>query len=130
MGFGIGFEGDIRVPFLCWFHSWRGIGRLAFGKRRITSILIPRHVQILCLSGRPHCRSLSSKLFETDSELAPIEAGACDATDLSLLPSQGIRRSLWVTHFSLLRSYVGWVRLRCRIRSMEWAGRVRLERSI
>jgi hypothetical protein len=51
----------------------------------LTSITIPRHVQILCSSCFSNCRSLSSISFASDSELARIEAGAFYWTFLSSL---------------------------------------------
>jgi hypothetical protein len=61
------------------------IGNRAFTGRSITSMLIPRHVQILCSYCFSHCKSLSSVSFETNSELTRIEFRAFATTYLSLV---------------------------------------------
>jgi Pyruvate/2-oxoacid:ferredoxin oxidoreductase delta subunit len=45
-----------------------------FESTRITSMLIPHHVQILCSSCFSYCNSLSSISFETESELIRIDS--------------------------------------------------------
>jgi hypothetical protein len=52
------------------------IGAWAFSDARITSMTIPRHVQILCSRCFLACNSLSSISFETNSELTRIESNA------------------------------------------------------
>jgi hypothetical protein len=47
------------------------------------SIVIPRHVYILCSGCFSYCKSLSSISFETESELARIEADIFYNTSLS-----------------------------------------------
>jgi hypothetical protein len=78
----LGSGGAIIVPssvFLPSPAATLGVARIgpdSFHSKRITSILIPRHVQILCSSCFLFCKSLSSISFETDSELTRIESNA------------------------------------------------------
>jgi hypothetical protein len=77
-----GSGGDTIVPSSAFFPSLTAtldviqIGPGAFAHVRITSITIPRHVQILCSQCFSNCRSFSSISFETDSELTRIESQA------------------------------------------------------
>jgi hypothetical protein len=73
---------DIVIPALVFF-PWMvapldvtQIGPRAFESTRITSTLIPRHVQILCSSCFSDCKSISSISFETESELIHIDSKA------------------------------------------------------
>jgi hypothetical protein len=64
---------DIIVPSSVFFPSLAGTrdvtraGIFGFGSGHITSILILRHVRILCSDCFSDCKSLSSISFETDS---------------------------------------------------------------
>jgi hypothetical protein len=61
------------------------LDRRAFENRRIASVTIPRHVQILCSSCFSYYNSLSSISFESDSELTRVGAGAFAVTRLTLV---------------------------------------------
>jgi hypothetical protein len=80
---------EIIVPSSVFFPSLAAtldvtqMGPRAFVITRITSILIPRHVQILCSFCFSSCNSLSSISFETESELGQIEADTFYSTSLS-----------------------------------------------
>jgi hypothetical protein len=71
---------DIVIPSSAFFPSLAAtldvtaIGYYTFASTRITSMLIPRHVQILCSEWFSSCNSLSSISFETDSELTHIKS--------------------------------------------------------
>jgi hypothetical protein len=79
-GLSVGRSGHIIVPSSVFFHSLAAtlgvtqVGHGAFYSRLVTSMLIPRHVQIRCSSCFSGCKSLSSISFETDSELTRIES--------------------------------------------------------
>jgi hypothetical protein len=72
--------GGIIIPSSVFFPSPAAalsitqIDPRAFQRTRITSMLIPRHVQILCSECFSDCESLSSISFEIHSELTRIEA--------------------------------------------------------
>jgi hypothetical protein len=104
----LGSGGDIIVPSSVFFPSRVAalsvtrIDPRAFRSTRITSILISPHVQILCSECFSDCNSLSSISFETKSELTHIESRVFVSTCLSLVVSQGVRRSLPGMHFRSL----------------------------
>jgi hypothetical protein len=87
----MGSGGHIIVPSSAFLPSLAAtlgvshLGACAFENTRITSVTIPRHVQILCSKYFSHCKSLSSISFESDSELTRIKAEACSQTSLSLV---------------------------------------------
>jgi hypothetical protein len=72
----------IIVPSSVFFRSLAAtldvtcLGLHAFQRMWITSVIIPRHVQILCSYCFSDCSSLSSISFESDSELTRIESNA------------------------------------------------------
>jgi hypothetical protein len=73
---GIIVPSSVFVPSRAAALGVTRIDPLAFGGRRIKSMVILRHVQILCPSCFSSCESLSSISFETDSELTRIESDA------------------------------------------------------
>jgi hypothetical protein len=81
-GLDSGSGGDIAVSSSVFVSSLVAtldvirIGPPAFASIPITSVTMPRHVQILCLECFSCRRSLSSISFETESELTRIESGA------------------------------------------------------
>jgi hypothetical protein len=81
-------DGDVIVPSSVFFPSLAAtlevtrIGRFESSRKPIKHITIPRHVQILCSSCFSYRNSLSLISFESDSELARIEAGAFNSTSL------------------------------------------------
>jgi hypothetical protein len=87
-GLNLGAGANIMVPSSVFFPCLAGsvavtqIGHRAFAWSSLTSITIPRHVQILCSSCFSSCESLSSISFETDSELTRMEVGAFAETHL------------------------------------------------
>jgi hypothetical protein len=66
-------HGNVIIPSSGFFRSFAAvldvaqIDPCAFAKKRIPSMTIPRHIQILCSECFSNCTSLSSISFETDS---------------------------------------------------------------
>jgi hypothetical protein len=87
-------HGNVIIPSSGFFRSFAAVLDLtqidpcAFAKRRVPSITIPRHVQILCSECFLKCKSLSSISFETQSELTRIEskAFACSSLESITIP--------------------------------------------
>jgi hypothetical protein len=75
--FGSGWHIVLPSPFffpsLAAAFGITQFGRRAFDARRITSMSIPHHVQILRSSCFSSCKSLSSISFETNSDLTCIK---------------------------------------------------------
>jgi hypothetical protein len=67
---------SVFVPSLAAVLGVTQVGRSAFEHARITSVIIHRHVQILCSSCFSFYKSLSSISFECDLELTRIESKA------------------------------------------------------
>jgi hypothetical protein len=82
---------DVIVPSSTFFPSlaanlWvANIGRGSFYSEPITSIIIPRDGESLCLTCFSNCQSLSSISFENDSRLKCIESYAFHDSALKLI---------------------------------------------
>jgi hypothetical protein len=89
IGLSLGPGSEIIIPSSVFFPSPAAalsvtqIDLRAFQHTWITSMFIPRHVQILCSECSSDCKSLSLISFETDSELTGIESCAFSCRFLS-----------------------------------------------
>jgi hypothetical protein len=89
-GLGLASDGHIIVPSSVLFPSLTAalrvtqVGGGACEQARITSVIIHRHVRILCSSCFVFWKSLASISFECDSQLIRIESKAFSSSPESI----------------------------------------------